>query len=73
MSLGIERCAFIFYRDSSESSTMESERARINRHRELAPGHVFINEFDSTGKPVRLAPAHVNMHLNRAAVGICLS
>ncbi|TPI62433.1 glycosyltransferase family 4 protein [Mesorhizobium sp. B3-1-7] len=73
LSLGIERCAFVFYRDLVGSSTTESERARINRHKEFAPGHVFINEFDSTGKPVRLAPAHVNMHLNRAAVGICLS
>ncbi|ESZ14253.1 hypothetical protein X735_15880 [Mesorhizobium sp. L2C085B000] len=73
LSLGIQRCAFVFYRDSSGSSTTESERARINRHRELAPHHVFINEFDGTGKPVRLAPAQVNTHLNRAAVGICLS
>lgn len=73
LSLGIPRCAFVFYRDSNESSTKESERARIDRHRELAPHHVFINEFDGTGKPVRLSSVHVNTHLNRAAVGICLS
>jgi glycosyltransferase involved in cell wall biosynthesis len=70
LSLEIERCAFIYYRDSS---TAESERALIERHKAAAPGHVFLNALDDSGRPVRFDQATVNRHLNRAAVGLCLS
>lgn len=73
LSLGVARCAFVFYRDLVGTTTHESEIALISRHRELAPGHVFINEFDRDGVPVRLDFAQVNWQLNRATVGLCLS
>jgi glycosyltransferase involved in cell wall biosynthesis len=73
LSLGIERCAFVFYRDLIASSTRESESSLFARHAALAPGHVFVNPVDADGTPVRLAPTEVNRHLNRAAVGLCLS
>jgi len=73
LALGIDRCAFVFYRADSGSSTHESETALIARHARLAPGHVFINQIDENNVPVQLKPADVNTHLNRAAVGLCLS
>jgi glycosyltransferase involved in cell wall biosynthesis len=73
LALGIERCAFVFYRADVGSSTDDSEAAIIARHARLAPGHVFINQIDASNLPFRLRPADVNKHLNRAAVGLCLS
>lgn len=70
LTLGVERCAFLFYRDKA---TTESEKALIDRHARLAPGHVFLNSFDGDGRPIRQDPVAVNRHLNRAAVGLCLS
>lgn len=71
LSVEIPTCAFIFYRGIN--STNESEAALIAGHKAVAPDHVFINEFSETGLPVRLRPEEVNHHLNRAAVGLCLS
>ena len=71
LSVEIPTCAFLYYR--SISSTSQSEAAVISRHRQSAPNHVFINEFDEAGAPIRLDPEAVNRHLNRAAVGLCLS
>ena len=71
LSLGIERCAFMFYRDAS--GRQEFEAALFARHARLAPGHVFLNATDGHGVPVRLPPADVNRQLARAAVGLCLS
>jgi glycosyl transferase family 1 len=71
LSVDIPTCAFLYYRGIS--STSESEAALIARHMMSAPAHVFVNEFDETGKPIRLPPDVVNHYLNRAAVGLCLS
>lgn len=68
---GIERCAFLFYRGINTSG--DDERNLIARHLARSPRHEFINELDETGCPVRLPPDTVNRHLNRAAVGLCLS
>jgi glycosyltransferase involved in cell wall biosynthesis len=73
LSLAIERCAFLFYRDLLDSSTREIEADVIARHAALAPGHVFLNPFGEDGRPVRFDPHKVNRQLNRAAVGLCLS
>lgn len=71
LSLGIPRCAFLFYRGIS--STRGSEAALIARHASAAPGHCFVNAFDGEGTPVRLPPNEVNRYFNRAAVGLALS
>lgn len=71
LTLEIPGCAFLFYRGIN--STRESEAALIAHHQRIAPGHVFINEIDDKGVPVRLEPDAVNRYLNRASVGLCLS
>ncbi len=71
LALAVPTCAFLFYRGIS--STAESEAELIARHLAETPSHVFINEIDSTGTPMRLPPEEVNWHLNRASVGLCLS
>jgi glycosyltransferase involved in cell wall biosynthesis len=73
LSLSIERCAFVYYRDETGSNTPGDEAALIARHAEQAPGHVFLNRLDEVGFAVRLQPDDVNFQLNRAAVGLCLS
>ena len=73
LALGIERCAFLFYRASMGLSARQFETEVIARHTRQAPGHIFINPIDEDGKPMLLASAEVNLHLNRAAVGLCLS
>ncbi len=73
LSLGIEHCAFLFYRASLSGEEAAEEKAIRARHADKAPGHVFINEVDAADRPVRLSPRKVNRHLNRAAVGLCLS
>lgn len=75
LTLEIPRCAFLFYRGlhAASTSTPDSERALIAHHAEVAPGHVFINDYDNAGFPVRLPADAVNHHLNRASVGLCLS
>jgi hypothetical protein len=69
----IPRCGFLFYRDDAIDGAAEAERAIRARHAAAAPGHVFINTLGPDGRTVRLPPASVNWHLNRAAVGLCLS
>ncbi len=71
LTLEIERCGFLFYRGISSDNA--SEAALIARHAAEAPGHVFINEIGDDGLPMRLPPERVNHHLNRSAVGLCLS
>lgn len=73
LSLGVGCCGFLFYRASVSDNEAAEEKAIRARHAELAPGHVFINAVDAAGRPVRLSPRKVNRHLNRAAVGLCLS
>jgi glycosyltransferase involved in cell wall biosynthesis len=73
LSLAVDRCAFIFYRAGYGSSSAEEERDLIKRHGEHAPGHRFVNHFDADGVPVRMPPDEVNLHLNSAHVGLCLS
>ena len=73
LSLDIERCAFLYYRDETGPNTARDEAALIASHTARAPGHVFINPLDEQGFAVRLAPEAVNAELNRAAVGLCLS
>lgn len=74
LSLGIERCAFTYYRTSAaDGSSAAKEAEIIARHRAEAPGHVFINPTGPDGAPVRLSQYEVNAVLNRAAVGLCLS
>ena len=73
LSLGIERCAFLFYRGRTDATSREVEAALIARHARLAPGHAFLNSIDARGVPIRVPPAEVNRHLSRAAVGLCLS
>jgi hypothetical protein len=73
LSLAIQRCGFLFYRDAGAPDVVAGEAAIRERHARLAPGHVFINETDGTGVPVRLPPDAINRELNRARVGLCLS
>lgn len=75
LTLEIPRCAFLFYRSThaDSTSTRQSEAALIAHHAKVAPGHVFINDYDADGCPVRLPPEAVNRHLNSASVGLCLS
>ena len=73
LSLGIERCAFLFYRDRTEPDAPERTRLSSASHTAEARGHVFINPIDADGFSMRLEPIEVNRHLNRAAVGLCLS
>ena len=73
LSLGIERCAFVYYRDDAGPVTGKNENELISRHAELAPGHVFLNQRNQDDFPVRMEPEEVNVQLNRAAVGLCLS
>jgi hypothetical protein len=72
LSLGIERCAFVFYRSTRNGGEAEIEAALMARHAGM-PGHVFLNPIAADGAPVRLPPEAVNRHLNKAAVGLCLS
>lgn len=71
LSLGIERCAFIYYDTPDE--TPASDAAVRERHRRLAPGHVFLNDLDEAGRPKVMPAAEINAVLNRSAVGLCLS
>jgi glycosyltransferase involved in cell wall biosynthesis len=73
LSLGIESCAFLFHRGLPQPDSAASEKAIIAQHAAAAPGHVFINRFGKGSAPVRLPPAEVNRHLNRARIGLCLS
>ncbi len=73
LSLEIQRCGFLFYRDDAIAAAAEAEQAIQARHAAEAPGHVFINKLGPDGRPARLPPASVNWHLNRAAIGLCLS
>ena len=73
LSLGIESCAFLFYRDSLLRDVASSEAAIMDRHAAAAPGHVFLNALDGAGVPIRLPLSEVNRHLNRASIGLCLS
>lgn len=73
LSLGIRSCAFLFHRGLPLPDVAATEKAIIARHAAAAPGHVFINQFGKDGAPIRLPPAEVNGHLNRALVGLCLS
>jgi hypothetical protein len=73
LSLGIERCGFLFYRDMSLPEAADSEALIRSRHAAAAPGHVFINRLDAEGVPIRCSRRRVNRHLNRASVGLCLS
>lgn len=73
LSLGIESCAFLFHRGLPVPDIAATEQAIIAQHAAAAPGHVFINQFGTDGAPIRLPPAEVNRHLNRARVGLCLS
>ncbi len=57
----------------------EGSPARLEDHRLLLaaavadnPTHVLLNP-QANGLPERLSPGQVNAHLNRAAVGLCLS
>ncbi len=72
LSLGIPRCAFLFYRDGVLQDAGEAEKTIMARHAAI-PGHAFINALDKDRQPVRLPLAAVNRHLNRASVGLCLS
>lgn len=73
LTLDIKRCAFIFYRDETGATGRQIEQSLMERHRRLAPGHIFLNSIDGSGRPVRMKPEDVNRHLNDAAVGLCLS
>jgi hypothetical protein len=72
LSLGIESCAFLFYRDSFKAGAAEFEATIMARHA-AAPGHLFINPPTRNGIPIRLPLSEVNRQLNRANVGLCLS
>jgi hypothetical protein len=72
LTLGIEKCAFLFYRDPSAQDSASAATTILARHAAV-PGHVFINPLDTHGLPVKMSRAAVNQHLNRAAVGLCLS
>jgi hypothetical protein len=73
LSLEIASCAFLFYRNSQAAEAASDESRILALHRAATPGHHFINVFDRNGEPVRLSPSEVNVQLNRAAAGLCLS
>lgn len=73
LSLEIESCAFLFYRDSLLHDVAGPEAAVMTRHARANPGHVFLNVLDEDGAPLRMPLSEVNRHLNRASVGLCLS
>jgi len=72
LSLAVERCAFLYFRDESAEDWADDEAAIRARHA-VIPGHSFINPLDPNGRPTRLRAAEVNRHLNRASIGLCLS
>jgi glycosyltransferase involved in cell wall biosynthesis len=72
LSLGVKRCAFLYFRDESAEDWAKAEAAILARHGAI-PGHAFINPSDQNGRPIRLRAAEVNRYLNRAGVGLCLS
>lgn len=72
LTRAIERCAFVVHRGDVGKIVAEEEQAILRRHG-ACPGHVFLNQFDDQGIPIRFAPAAVNAALNRAFVGLCLS
>lgn len=72
LSLGIEKCAFLFYRDPYRPDSLHAATTILARHAAV-PGHVFINRLDKDGVPVKLPRSAVNRHLNRSGVGLCLS
>ena len=49
LSLEIERCAFLFYRNSLLHDAAGPEAAVMARHARAAPGHVFLNPLDEDG------------------------
>ena len=72
LTLAIERCAFVCYRDESASGSADVQQLILARHGAV-PGHVFINAFDGKNPPIRFPMPDVNRELNRASVGLCLS
>ena len=73
LALKIGNCAFIFHRGLENATTAYEEQKIIFAHSRRAPGHRFLNDFDSDGEPIRMDAEKVNFHLNRAQSGLCLS
>jgi hypothetical protein len=73
LSLEIESCAFLFYRNSLLHDAAGSEAEVMTRHGRATPGHVFLNALDEEGAPLRMPLSDVNRQLNRASIGLCLS
>lgn len=69
----IENCSFIYYRPDNNQKTIDQEQKILSDHANKHPGHVFLNQIDETGQPVRFEPEDVNQHMNSASVGLCLS
>jgi glycosyltransferase involved in cell wall biosynthesis len=69
----VPRCAYVTYDDPAGTEhTRQQQRERLIHALAAQPGHVLVNDLQD-GLPVRLAPEDVNLALNRAAVGLCLS
>ncbi len=69
LTLQIDKCAFIYYR---AIETAEMENAIIDRHKALAPNHRFLNTRID-GKPIPMDADEINIALNQAGAGLCLS
>ncbi len=69
----IPRVAYLSYVDSTLSAgAKRKQREMIAAMLARQPHHVLLNPIED-GLPVRLFPKDVNVALNRAAVGLCLS
>jgi len=69
----IENLAYLSYDDPANTAeSRQEQRELFLRLMEQHPNHVLLNPTDET-LPVRLPPDEVNVALNRAAVGLCLS
>ena len=73
LARGIPRVAYLSYEDSTNSVEMSAKgRELLAKVLAKYPHHVLLNSVEG-GFPVRLSPEDVNVALNRAAVGLCLS
>ena len=73
LARGILRVAYLSYEDSTNSVEMSAKgRELLAKVLAKHPHHVLLNSIEN-GLPVRLSPEDVNVALNRAAVGLCLS
>lgn len=72
LAFQIPKVAYVTYFAGSLLKNPELAEARLRLVREHEPDHVVFNKIVN-GVPIRLLPSQVNVVLNQAAVGLCLS